>query len=129
MNKKIQLSIVATVVSAFAIGATVQAAGIVTPAYPSPAQRELSIRPFGPEADPYLQHYAPAAKSGWLAGLDLRQIAINPRGPEADPYFEHRAAPAAVTQDGWFAGTDLRSIDLTVPGPEADPYLQHAPAK
>ncbi len=129
MNKKIQLSIVATVASAFAIAATVQAAGIVTPVYPSPAQRELSFRPFGPEADPYLQHYTPATKSVWLAGKDLRQISINPRGPEADPYFEHRAAPAATAQNTWLPGVDLRSIDLTVPGPEADSYLQHAPVE
>jgi hypothetical protein len=57
--------------------------------------RQVSVRPAGPEADPYYQHHAAlvqASKKQWLAGVDLRQVAVRGSGPEADPYLQH--APA-----------------------------------
>lgn len=107
---------------------------------------KIQIRPVGPEADPYLQHYPPAlpvpsgeavieglawsvpntapSEGMWLSGTDLRAISIAPLGPEADPTLQHMPA-VRLAEKSWLPGVDLRLIDLTRPGPEADPMLTH----
>lgn len=53
--------------------------------------RAIRIAPFGPEADPTLQHQSPAklTEKLWLPGVDLRLIDLTVPGPEADPYLQH----------------------------------------
>lgn len=91
----------------------------------------IAIRPMGPEADPYLQHYPPVipapAGEAVLEGLTW----IEPKDNQPSPYWQqYLPAPIvpsaeAVLERLWLPGTDLRAIRIAPLGPEADPTLQH----
>ena len=82
MNTKINLLTVAIalsgVISTTAVHAASNSVQIVPFANKSSTElRQIVIRPSGPEADPYLQHFSGSRSS-------LAQIVIRPNGPEAD---------------------------------------------
>ena len=102
MNKHLKNTFIAIALTSSMAGAALSAhadSGVMPnnkPAWlPGIDLRQVSIRPSGPEADPYFQHRAASTKATtkqWLAGVDLRQVAVRAPGPEADPYLQH--APA-----------------------------------
>lgn len=102
MNKQLKNALVAIALTALTAGAAVTAHANteVMPAgkpawLPGVDLRQVSVRPSGPEADPYFQHRAAvkqAATKQWLASVDLRQVAVRAPGPEADPFLQHTPA-------------------------------------
>jgi hypothetical protein len=99
MNKHLKHALAAIALTILTTGAAHADAGVMPnskPAWlPGVDLRQVSIRPAGPDADPYFQHHPAmkqAAAKQWLAGVDLRQVAVRGTGPEADPYLQH--APA-----------------------------------
>ena len=99
MNKHLKNALIAIALTAITAGTTLTAHadnGVIPnnkPAWlPGVDLRQVSVRPSGPEADPYFQHRAAAKRAAtkhWLAGVDLRQVSVRPSGPEADLYLRH----------------------------------------
>ncbi len=116
MNKKIQLTGVAIVLSVLAIAAQNMAANGATGPNPNPTVNP-SVAAIGARI--------------WSDKAALRNIVFAPPGPEADPYLQHKAVStvdphvAAIGEKIWGDKAALRNIEIAPPGPEADLYLQH----
>lgn len=99
MNKHLKNALIAIALSVIAASTAHADSGVMPnnrPAWlPGADLRQVSIRPSGPEADPYFQHRAAPRKvvaKQWLAGVDLRTVAVRGSGPEADQYLQHKPA-------------------------------------
>jgi Lipocalin-like domain len=96
MNRNFQLLAAAVALSLCGAFSVTQARAMGTGPYQIPD--DASIRPPGPEADPYLQHYhgradARFADQYWVDlvsnGKNVEEVSLALPGPEADPYLEH----------------------------------------